>query len=83
MKRFQSLLASFILVVALAASAAAGDGIIHTGNPAASPTPPPANQTSDTGDVVFEGETAAGETTALDLFFEAAFDCLYGTFSLL
>lgn len=83
MKRFQSLLASFVLTVALAASAAAGDGIIHTGSPTASPTPPPANQTSDTGDGVVETETAEGETTALDLFFEAAFDCLSGAFTLL
>lgn len=83
MKRFQSLLASFVLAVALAASAAAGDGIIHTGNPAASPTPTPANQTGDTVVVVFEGETAEGETTALDLFTEAAFDYLYGAFTLL
>jgi hypothetical protein len=85
MKRFQSLLASFVLTFTLAASTAAGDGdgIIHTGRPAASPTPPPANQTSDTGDGVVETETTEGETTAVDLFYEAAFDCLYGALTLL
>jgi hypothetical protein len=84
MKRFQSLLASFVLTFvltsALAASAAAGDGIIHTGSPAPSPTPSTGSSVTDEGPV--EGETAEGEATTFDLILEAALDGLYGTLTL-
>ncbi len=73
MKRLQSLLASFVLTVAFAVSTSAG--IIHTGSPEPPPPPPSQSNTADEGAV-------EDETTALDLFLEAALDCLHGTVTL-
>lgn len=85
MKRFQSLLASFVLsfvlAVAFAASVAAGDGTIHTGSPGVPhPTPTPDNIVVDDGPV--EGEPDGGEPTALDLVVRAALDYLHAAFTL-
>ncbi|HLL77761.1 MAG TPA: hypothetical protein VK421_21060 [Pyrinomonadaceae bacterium] len=79
MKRFQSLLASLLLTFAIAAGAAARDGIIHTGSPAAQPTPTPSSVENE-GPA--GGDSAQGETTTFDLLFEAAFDCLNATLTL-
>lgn len=86
MKRFQLPLASFFLLVALAAPAAGADGIIHTGNPSA-PPPPPAPSGLLLDDDLPDGDTPGGETTeggttTLDLVLEAAFDCLHATLTL-
>jgi hypothetical protein len=83
MKRFQSLLASFVLVFALAATAAAG--IIHTGHsavPQPSPTPTPSTQSTAADEWTAVGETDGGETIMLDYVLEAALDCLHATFTL-
>ena len=80
MKRFQSLLASFVLVFVLAAPAAAG--IIHTGGPAATPPPPPPSVDESAVRGVVEVGTDEGESTTLDLVVEAALDCLQATFTL-
>ena len=81
MKRFQSLLASFDLLSALAARAAAGDGTIHTGSPAVPlPTPSPESIVVDDGSG--EGLPVEGEPTTLDLVVEAALDSLYVTLTL-
>ena len=82
MKRFQSLLASLVLTFTLAVGAAAGDGISHTGSPAAQPTPTPSTQSSVEDEGTAVGEPAEGETTTLNLLFEAAFDCLNATLTL-
>ena len=76
MKQLRSLLAPAVLTLALAATAVAGDGIIHTGNTA----PPPTSFVTD--DAAAGGETTQGEATALDLTVEAALNCLQGTFTL-
>ena len=80
MKCFPSLLASFVLAFALAAPAAAGDGIIHTGSPASMPPPATPGVVADADPL--GGEPAADETTALDLVVEAALDCLHATLAL-
>jgi type 1 fimbria pilin len=83
MKRFQSLLASFVLVSALAATAAADGGTIHTGGaavPQPKPTPTPQSIVADDGTV--EGAEGMGEPTTLDLVVEAALDCLHAAFTL-
>ena len=84
MKRFQSLLASFVLAFALslavAASAAAGDGTIHTGVAGPTPTPSPENIIADDGPI--KDETGEGERAALDYVLEATLDCLHAAFTL-
>ena len=81
MKRFQSLLAAFVLAFALAASAAAGDGTIHTGSPITPmPTPTPGNIVVDDGPV--KDATGGGEPIKLGLVVEAALDCLHAAFTL-
>lgn len=80
MKRFQSLLASFVLTIAFAVSAPAG--IIHTGSPEEEPPPASSSESDTTDDGVAEGETAEADTTTFDLLFEAALDCLHGTLTL-
>ena len=84
MKRFQSLLTSFVLVfvlvVGLVASAAASAGTIHTGSPAATmPTPSPESIVLDDGPVDAEG---GGGPITLDLFVDTALDCLHAAFTL-
>ena len=80
MKRFQRLLASFVLVFTLAAPAAAG--IIHTGSPAPTPPPPSAGESSVGGVVEVEAGTDEGESITLGLVVEAALDCFRATFTL-
>jgi hypothetical protein len=79
MRQLQSLIASAVLTLALAATTAAGDGIIHTG---LTPPPPPATTSSVTDETPSEGEATEGETTALDLVVEAALNCLQGALTL-
>jgi hypothetical protein len=79
MRQLQSLLASAVLTLALAGTAAAGDGIIHTG---LTPPPPPATTSSVADETASGGEATEGDATALDLVVEAALNCLHGTLAL-
>ena len=81
MRQFQSLLASAVLIVALTATAAAGDGIIHTGL-TPPPPPPPATTSSVADETPSEGEATEGEATTLDLVVEAALNCIQGALTL-
>lgn len=85
MKRFQNLLASFVLVfvlaVGLVATAAASAGTIHTGGAAAPvPTPTPESIVFDDGPV--KDAVGDGGSITLELFFDTAFDCLHAAFTL-
>ena len=84
MKRFQSLLASFVLAfvlaLALAASAGASAGTIHTGYAPPEPTPTPDSIIADDGPV--KDATGGGESVTLDYVVEVTLDCLNAAFTL-